>query len=359
MRYTKATVVAIGAFMLVLPLAHLVSAGGTGHEEGDPMIITTPDGDGPISCAVYFADNMVFAPQWRTDGLVRIEMMIIDMTDFGVDPMAIEEQEINLPISYFEENIDPTLYDEYVYANETGVLFTDQQSFLLDDSDRLRETCMVSVSYICVTVTLVEGEGAYVRTFEAGWLPEADERHDAYDRVIFSDLGREVNKHGGLIYGMLWDTAADPDDPVSLPAAPAGGYRVDVQLGKVKKVSVDPAPAVYDGDIGDWYTVDFAVGHLYVGEGDLLDPADPYVSLVPNEGEDRTIVTGQDEYGEDVVVYLYADLGVGLGGVSPDDTAWILIGQLIPQGPGGGNGGDSGDAGGNGQGNCGDKVRRR
>ena len=362
MRYTKATVVAIGAFMLVLPLAHLVSAGGTGHEEGDPMIITTPDGDGPISCAVYFADNMVFAPQWRTDGLVRIEMMIIDMTDLKGDPRLIDEGTIDLTDDYADDYPREVYPQYWAWNSVTLEWYWSQQLFLLDDSSRLDLTNMVSVSYIKVTITedvpvdALDDEEPYIpytRSFEAGWLPDG-----AYDRVIFSDLGREVNKHGGLIYGMLWDTAADPDDP-TLPAAPVGEYRVDVQLGKVKKVSVDPAPAVYDGDIGDWYTVDFAVGHLYVGEGDLLDPAHPYVSLVPNEGEDRTIVTGQDEYGEDVVVYLYADLGVGLGGVSPDDTAWILIGQLIPQGPGGGNGGDSGDAGGNGQGNCGDKVRRR
>ncbi|MGB2581767.1 MAG: hypothetical protein WBD03_04765, partial [Thermoplasmata archaeon] len=280
-----------------------------------------------------------------------------------VDPMAIKEGTIDLTMN--EEMDYETAYPEFWAQDEEGEWYWSQQLYLLENSDRLSETSMVSVSYICVTVTLVEGEGAYVRTFEAGWLPEADEHsdYDAYDRVIFSDLGREVNKHGGLIYGMLWDTAADPDDPVSLPAAPAGEYRVDVQLGKAV---YDEVQEKYVGKIGGddpWYTVDFAVGHLYVSDGDLLDPAHPYVSLVPNEGEDRTIVTGQDENGEDVVVYLYADLGVGLGGVSSDNpaynTSWILIGQLMPQGPGGGNGGDSGDAGGNGQGNCGDKVRRR
>jgi hypothetical protein len=369
MRYTKATVVAIGAFMLALPLAHLVSAGGAGHEEGDPMMITTPVGYDPedpevpydpISCAVYFADNMVFAPQWRTDGLVRIEMMIIDMTGFGADPTAIEEGTINLTKNEKLDLVNDPQYEEFVLTDpNTGVRYLDQQSFLLNDSDNLTLTSMVSVSYICVTITLVKGEGAYVRTFEAGWLPEADEYSDyeALDRVIFSDLGREVNKHGNLIYGMLWDTAADPDNPEELPGAPAGEYSVDVQLGKVV---YDELKGEYVGEPGSWYTVDFAVGHLYVGDGLLLDPVHPFVSLVPDEGEDQTIVIGEDEFGEEIVALLYDDLGVGLGGVSVGKTAWILLGQLMAQGPGGGNGGDGGgdgDNGGNGQGHCGDKAR--
>ncbi|MCJ7489689.1 MAG: hypothetical protein MUO87_06060 [Thermoplasmata archaeon] len=304
---------------------------------------------------------MVFAPQWRTDGLVRIEMMIIDMTGFKDveegDPRLIDEGTIDLTDDYADDYPRDEYPQYWAWNSVTLEWYWSQQLFLLDDSSNLDFTSMVSVSYICVTITEVLEEipanyVPYSETFEAGWLPEADERHDAYDRVIFSDLGREVNKHGGLIYGMLWDTAADPDDP-TLPAAPAGEYRVDVQLGKVVYDGEE-----YVGDVGAWYTVDFAVGHLYVSDGELLDPVHPYVSLVPNEGEDRTIVTGQDENGEDVVVYLYDDLGVGLGWISIGteyNTASILLGQLIGTGSGGGNG--DGDSGGNGQGNCGDKAR--
>lgn len=346
MRYTRATAVAIAAFMLVLPSAFMVGAKSSGHEEGDPMIITMPPpGSGSISCAVYFADNMVFAPQWRTGGLVRIEMMIINMTGFGGDPRLIDEGQINLTDEY-EHLYSPETYPEYW---EEG--YWSQQSFLLNDSAGLNDTRMVSVSYIRVTITEVlspetpSRDEPYSRSFEAGW-------NETYDRVIFSELGREVNKHGNLIYGMLWNTEG----------APEGNYRVDVQLGKVVQ---DPnEEGKYVGEIGGnnpWYTVDFAVGHLYIGDGVLFDDVHPYVSLVSNEewasetnpGGDWNI-TIKDETGEEVDVALYADLGIGLGGVSVVagvNNAWVLLGQLMDTGPGGGNGGDSG---GEGQGHCGD-----
>ena len=227
MKYSKATAVAIGVFMLVLSSASMVGAKSSGHEEGDPMMITVPTPGETISCAVYFADNMVFAPQWRTGNLVRIEMMIIDMNGFGSDPMLIENGAINL-----SANLDvdyPAEYPEYnVKDPDTGeVLYWDQQAFLLDDSTRLGYTSMVSASYMCVTITEQLQDPSrqvpHSEKFEAGWLDEYP-----YDRVIFSEpglseLGREVNKHGNLIYGMSWDTSN----------APEGTYRVDVQLGSV------------------------------------------------------------------------------------------------------------------------------
>ncbi|MGB2825207.1 MAG: hypothetical protein WBC49_01035, partial [Thermoplasmata archaeon] len=79
-----------------------------------------------------------------------------------------------------------------------------------------------------------------------------------------------------------------------------------------------------------------------------------------NPDGDWNITVGADP---ETLLALYDDLGIGLGGVSSDNpaynTSWILIGELMAQGPGGGNGGDSGDTGGNGQGWCGDKERRR
>ncbi|MBE0518039.1 MAG: hypothetical protein IH630_02290 [Thermoplasmata archaeon] len=350
MRYTRAVAVAIGTFMLILPSAYMVSAKTTGHDEGDLMIITMPPSSGSISCAVYFADNMVFAPQWRTDGQVRIEMMIINMTDFGGDPRAIENGTINLA-----ENEDisyETEYPDYMAINpDTEADYWDQQSFLFDDSDRLNLTSMVSVSYICVTVTEVLEQIPledpdyipYSDEFEAGWLTEDHGDDEAYDRVIHSELGREVNKHGNLIYGMLWDTSGNGGSP----AAPAGEYRVDVQLGMVGYD--ETVEGGYFGAVGTGYTVDFAVGHLYIGDGELLDDAHPYVSLVPSIDLDKQIDIGEGE--EEVLVWLYQDLAIGLGGAS-NNKAWILLGQLMAQGPGGGNGGDSG---GTGKGHCGDK----
>jgi hypothetical protein len=329
--------VAIGAFMLILPSAHMVDAKGSGHEEGDPMIITMPP-EGGMSCAVYFADNMVFAPQWRTDNLVRIEMMIIDMTGLGGDPRAIEDGTINLAEN--EDTDYETLYPTYMAEDPvTGEEYWDQQAFLLDDSTRLGLTSMVSVSYMRVTITeqLQEAsrETPHSEMFEAGWLDEYP-----YSRVIFSEpglseLGREVNKHGNLIYGMSWDTSN----------APEGTYRVDVQLGEtVPDLDGDG----YHGDIGVGYIVAFAVGHLYIGDGDLFDDDHPYVSLVPDVSADTQIDINLDPEGEPNLVYLYDDLGIGLGGVSvvnDVNNAWVLLGPLIGQGPGGGNGGDNGGPG--------------
>lgn len=54
----------------------------TAHEDSVPMIITEPeDPEAPIECAVFFADNMVYTPQWRIGNLVRIEAMVVNMTD--------------------------------------------------------------------------------------------------------------------------------------------------------------------------------------------------------------------------------------------------------------------------------------
>lgn len=337
MKCSKATAVAIGVFMLVLPSASIVGAEGSGHEEGDPMIVTVPAAGESISCAVYFADNMVFAPQWRTGNLVRIEMMVIDMAASITDPMdpidprSIDNSTINLPISFFQDESHPEYADYLTYDEAGEISGTDQQRFLLDDSDRLSLTSMVSVSYMCVNITGVEEADGYWEEFEAGWLSAYP-----YERVIFSkpglsELGREVNQHGNLIYGMSWDTSNAPEGP----------YRVDVQLGKVV---FDDITGEYVGDTTAWYTVDFAIGHLYIGDGVLLNDDRPYVSLVPDEGADTQIDIGPE--GEPNLVYLYADLGIGLGGISSDNTAWVLLGPLIGQGPGGGNGGDSGGTGG-------------
>jgi len=306
-------------------------------------MVTVPDDDA-IPCAVYFADNMVFAPQWRVDNLVRIEMMILDVTNLEC-PRCIDNSTINLPVSFYEENY----FDEYLTVNPvTGETTTNQQAFLMADSENVAYTSMVSVSYICVTITNVGG--TYTKTFEAGWLSTYP-----YERVIGNELGREVNKHGNLIYGMLWDTA--PEEEVS---APVGDYRVDVQLGKV----VSPAEGTYVGEIGGstpWYTVNYTVGHLYVGDGVLADDDHPYVSMVSNEDP----MTDENPDGDSVItidgidLLLYADLGVGLGGVS-EDTAWILLGPLIDRGPGGGSGDGGGSGvenGGNGLGNLGNRLR--
>lgn len=276
-------------------------------DEGTPLMITAPTGEEPISCAVFFADNMVYAPQWRLDNYVRIETMVLDTTDYT------SSREI--------KRIDTDLYPDGGY--EDGL---DQQAAILADSDAvLPLTKMVSVSYIEVSVTSDVLDAPIL--FAAGWDPITREKV-----IEVNGFGREVNKAGHLIYGTLWDTSGLEE----------GVYTVEVRLGCV----VDGV-----GVVGEWYDVDYAIGHLYNPdgeEGELLTPEFPYSDLV---------------LADHVDYYTYK---IGVGGMT-SDTAWVELGPLIPQGSGGGNGGDGGgngnggsdDDGNGGNGNGGRSLGRR
>lgn len=263
---------------------------GADEDEG-VMFITEPSGDTPISCAVFYADNMVYAPQWRLDNYVRIEALVVDMTGYE-SPRDILTTDINL------------------YPSEEFPTGLDQQAAILADSANvLPMTRMVSVSYIEISITSTALDEPLV--FEAGWDPLSGEKV-----IDEGGLGRHVNKAGHVIYGMLWDTTGCGE----------GVYTVETRLGCV----VDNV-----GVIGEWYSVDYAIAHLYDPEGeegDLLDPAHPFSDLVEEDHID------------------YSIFKIGVGGLD-DGVAWIVLGPLIPQGSGGGNGGDSG---GNGNGNGGD-----
>jgi hypothetical protein len=280
----------------------------TAHEDSVPMIITQPeDPDGEIPCAVFFADNMVYAPQWRIGNLVRIEAMVINMTDFD-SPEDVKESCLNVSEDFLNALDD--IPDDVIGTD------IEQQWVLNNHPDLLNETRMVSVNYIEVVITGPNGD---YEKFVAEWDPVSKERIDGSDEV----LGREVNKGGHLIYGMLWDTShLDPEDDI-------GNYTVEVRLG-------------------DWYNVTHAIAHLYnpEEEGVYQNPGDPFSDLVDQEDDPQ-----------------YTTYGIGIGGRGLDDStqedsgyAWVTLGQLIPQGPGGGNGdsdqgGDGGD-GGDGNGAC-------
>jgi hypothetical protein len=309
--YKKMSAVTVALLMGMVSCAWLVVA----HEEGEPLVITIPEGIDPIPVAVYFADNMVYAPQWRIDNLVRIETMIINTTDYEC------AQEIH--------KNDTDLYP-YPGLFENGTI---QQRAILDDPTILNLTRMVSVSYIEISM-YNSTSGALADRFDAGWDPVT------LTQVIDGGVGREVNKAGHLIYGMLWDTTG----------LFAGVYTVKVRLGHVEKVAEEWTPM-----IDTWYEVTYAVANWYdpeAEEGTLMDEYHPYHDLV---------LDGTDEY---------AMYGIGVGGIS-GRTAWIDLGQLIAQGPGGGSGGDSGNdgEGGNGNGTCGansggngwsgDRVKRK
>ncbi len=305
MRVRRVLVAALAVLFATTSCVSIAAA----HEDSVPMIITEPeDTDEPIPCAVFFADNMVYAPQWRIGNLVRIEAMVINMTDLD-SPEDIMDSDLNVSAESLAALPIPP---EVVLAG------TEQQWALNNYPELLNETRMVSVNYIEVTITGPDGYSeAFVAEWE--WDPETGEWVGESD----GELGREVNKGGHLIYGMLWDTSVlDSINGI-------GDYTVEVRLG-------------------EWYNVTHAIAHLYNPEveGDLLNDGYPFSSLLEENNPDY---------------YLY---GIGIGNVTSDNPpledrgyGWIVLGQLIPQGPGGGNGGDGGSHGEDGDGNnhCGDQ----
>ena len=260
------------------------------EDEGTPLIITAPSGSTAMSCAVFYADNMVYAPQWRLDNYVRIEVMVIDMTDYA------SSRDIQMT--------DVSLYPDGLFA--TGL--EQQAAIIADSATVLPMMKMVSVSYIEITVTSDALDDPLV--FAAGWNPLTGEK-----AIEVNGLGREVNKAGHVIYGTLWDTTGLDE----------GLYTVETRLGCL----VDGV-----GVLGQWYSVDYAIAHLYNPEGEegeLLDPDHPFSDFVEEDSVD------------------YATYKIGVGGVD-GGAAWIVLGPLIPQGSGGGNGGDGGGNGNGGDG---------
>ncbi|MBU1158172.1 MAG: hypothetical protein KKE24_02410 [Candidatus Thermoplasmatota archaeon] len=305
MRNTRVTAIAVAAFMLILPLSMVVSA----HEdEGTPIMITVPDGadeGATMDCAVFFADNMVYGPQWRIGNFVRIEMLVIDMTGYSA-PEEIWTSDIELFDDYQKQAVDGDgnlIFDEFGVPVMVYDGLAQQAAIMTDSINILPKTRMVSVSYIEVTMTMDTLDEPEV--FKAGWDPETG------DKVIGDELGREVNKAGHVIYGMLWDTTGLDE----------GTYTVSVRLG----AAVEDEFGEWTGVIGQWYSVDFAIAHFYIGEGLLNDPDHPFVNLVSDKSDP-----------------VYVDYKIGIGNVTDDGVAWIELGDLIPQGSGGGNSEDSG-----------------
>ena len=196
MRYKRTSALALAVLMGMLPTALLVGA----HEEPgatipftDPGVVVPGVVKDDMVYAVYFADNMAFAPQWRTGNLVRIEMMVLkvyNLTDPDGTPAADD-----IPIT--------------VNTNMTsGAVYN--QTELMANPDHLLYTWMVSVPDIEVAIV---GDSGDVFVYSSDFT-------DGYDES--DTVGREINKAGHLIYGFLWDTDADD--------APAGVYRVSVSV---------------------------------------------------------------------------------------------------------------------------------
>lgn len=265
-----ALIMAFGA----LPLAV------TASEESVPIPITPAPAEG---VGVYFADNMVFTPQWRTDNYVRIEMMVIDMSNLAdangdglADPLDIPAADV----------------DMYTQAE------------LLASPSLILNTRMVSVPSITVDVVGADGSVAW-HTY-AEWAEDGS--------VVFSDggIGREINKAGHLIYGAQWDTSGVAE----------GVYAVHVKL-----------PGAY--------VVDFAMGTYKVGEDTLYDPNYPFIELADDELD-----------------WQYVEYDIGIGDVTAEGSAFVVLGNLIGRGSGGGNGGggNGGGSDGGGHGNGGRRM---
>ncbi len=256
MKSKKAAALAMTMLMVLVSSALVVKA----SEEPPTPIPFTPV-DPNMEYAVYFADNMAFTPQWRIGNLVRIETMILKVTDGTVpatDSDGLPTTVLSTPVAV---NADMT----------TGVVY--DQADLIADPSLILNTWMVSVPVISVTVEV----GTYSKTFLADFTVEGDE----------SDLGREINKAGHLIYGMLWDTTG----------VPAG----------IPKVTVN-VPG---------YPVSYAVRSFVLAEDDeptayeLLPAGDPAVAVS------------------------------GTGGLDAATNAYIYVGVLMSKGgsSGGGHGG--------------------
>jgi hypothetical protein len=206
-------------------------------EEPPVPIPFTPTDSAP-EYAVYFADNMAFTPQWRIGNLVRIEMMVLKVPSGLVEMVnadGLTTMALSTPVAV---NTDIT----------TGVAY--DQADLIGDPNLILNTWMVSVPYIAVTIEVDGAESDYTNTFVADFTNDVDE----------SELGREINKAGHLIYGMQWDTTG----------VPAGIPKVTVSVPE--------------------YNVLYAVRSLVLAEDadpvayELLPTGDPAVAVIGTGG---------------------------------------------------------------------------
>ena len=293
MKYSRGTAMAVVAILAIMPSAWLVSA----HEETSPLPITPADS--APGYAVYFADNMVYGPQWRLGNLVRIETMVLKLDDYNSDGVA---NALDIPLEV-NGTVDPT--DDVVYT----------QTALIGDPSLLLGTYMVSVPEILITIQSDEC-GPY-RFY--GMFDDSGTYVPVLDGSGAGALTREINKAGHLIYGFLWDT--------SVGDVTVGRYSVSVQL----------PPA---------YPISIAIRNYYVSED------------IDGDGEQGERLPGPptEEVPPDYFLELDAvtdPVLTGQGGVdAAANAAFIYLGEIIlggGSGTGGDNGGENGnpDSGGN------------
>jgi hypothetical protein len=245
--------------------------------------------DAPEGVAVFFADNMVYAPQWRIGNLVRIETMVLDVSSCldGDDVLHMDLMPLEVSKSVSKQD-DP--------ATEEVDIWIYDQADLQEVPSRLLDTYMVSVPEIDIVITsLVDGVSS---TFSGG----------LEDGAWVGEVTREINQHGHLIYGFLWDTSVD--------GVTLGAYEVSVKL-----------PVEYDilASVANVYPV--------VDETTQGDP-----THAPPEVEVDPIGFGELQDGDTT----------GSGGVlDATNEAYVILGPLV-EGGSAGTSGDNGDENGGG-----------
>lgn len=292
MKCRRVTAIALVIVSVVLSSASLTMADD--HDTAAPIpIMYPPAGQETMPVAVYFADNMVYAPQWRLGSLVRIETMILNVSTCYVGDaldMSLMPVDVNQSISGLTETV-------LIDGVPTEVLVSYDQAELMANPELLKDTYMVSVSDIVITITNTECANCQF-VYELSFV----------DPDCENTVTREINKAGHLIYGFLWDTAACD--------ASAGVYEVSVSLP-------------------DCYDIVAAVAHIYP-ESDETTNGDP--TRAPPEEEVPPLGFG----------VLPEGVVSGCGGIADPNQAFVYMGALVE----GGEAGESGDNGGeNGGGN--------
>lgn len=293
MKCKRVTAIALAMLTMVLSLASLAIAND--EETAAPIpIMYPPTGEATMPVAVYFADNMVYTPQWRTGSLIRIETMILNVStcygETGLDIFNKLPLEVNSSISGLTEDV-------YVDGVWTTRIVSYDQTELIANPELLKDTYMVSVSEVTITITNTDPNCPFAHEFRfvAG----------SSDNTVT----REINKAGHLIYGFLWDTATCN--------APPGIYEVTV-------------------DLPDCYDVVAAIAHVYEASTDTTNGeptrAPPEVEVPP--------------LGFDLLPEGFDTSGCG-GVYEIPNQAFVCMGALI-DGSGSGTSGDNGDENGGG-----------
>jgi len=217
MRYKKVSVIALALLLGVVPSAWLVNAHedeGTGVPITDPGMVCPGLYDTGLTYAVYFADNMAFAPQWREGNLVRIETLVAKLYDYNGDGLT--------ELADFPIELNTTMWDTDTVPAGTEL----SQAMLMEDPDLLNYTCMVSVPEMLITIEGADGPFYFYGLFAGeDYVSECP-----VSSGIVGEVGRETNKAGHVIYGFLWDTDATD--------AELGDYKVSVWIPAAYKISV-------------------------------------------------------------------------------------------------------------------------